>query len=258
MLNAILESKSGRLNRGDDHNVRWRDIFKESEDLVTSTIFERLSYLPAITSWEILATSARGRLPTYRMADLKNIEFWPMWAVTDRTIGVEPDVFMNFELGDPPQNVHIIVEAKHGGVQTVGQLFSEVKAWCEAVDNGVIEQPDQVIILAIGGLPAADKIQDLEQSFSQAVTKFGDRVATLRITPIGWDDIAKATAMYDSENKYEKRILNDISSALELFGYYYIVKPTQLEQLIGHRPINRKLSNILMNLNCDIAEKLSV
>lgn len=114
MLNAILNSKSGRLNAADEQSIRWRDLFRGSEDLVTSTIFERLSYLPALTAWSLLAVAAGGQLTAYRMADLAEMEFWPFWDADDRVRGVEPDVFIRIELGDPGRSVQIIVEAKHG------------------------------------------------------------------------------------------------------------------------------------------------
>ena len=77
MLNAILNSKSGRLSRDDEHNIRWKEIYRASEDLLTATIFERLSYLPPEIAWELLVSASGGQLPKYRLVEITNIEFWP-------------------------------------------------------------------------------------------------------------------------------------------------------------------------------------
>lgn len=68
--------------------------------MLTASVFERLSYLPGADLWSILHT-AFPDLPPYRVAELKEIIFWPRWKDIESDGGqVEPDVIMDFELGD--------------------------------------------------------------------------------------------------------------------------------------------------------------
>lgn len=249
MLNAILNSKSGRLNAADEQSIRWRDLFRGSEDLVTSTIFERLSYLPALTAWSLLAVAAGGQLTAYRMADLAEMEFWPFWDADDRVRGVEPDVFIRIELGDPGRSVQIIAEAKHDGDQSAGQLRVELHAWYQAVSSGVIDLPDQLIVMAIGGLPAPHRRQQFKSELAAAVEAIEGLVADVDLVLVDWADLARAIALHLPGSGHEERIIKDMRKALDLYGYHHIVEPLQLERLIAQRPINPGLTHILMKMN---------
>ena len=44
MLHAILHGKAGRIEQ-EGESLRWRDLFKGSEDLLTATVFGRLPHL---------------------------------------------------------------------------------------------------------------------------------------------------------------------------------------------------------------------
>ncbi|MFL9592733.1 hypothetical protein ACKC5O_12120 [Aeromonas schubertii] len=44
MLHAILHGKAGRIER-EGESLRWLDLFKGSEDLLTATFFGRLPHL---------------------------------------------------------------------------------------------------------------------------------------------------------------------------------------------------------------------
>lgn len=248
MLNAILNSKSGRLGRDAERSVSWRDLFKGSEDLVTATIFERLSYLPAETAWNILAAAAGGQLHSYRMAELTTMEYWPMWDVEGRSRGVEPDVFLELKLGDPALKVQVIVEAKHGGSQSADQLKAELKAWAQAIESDQIEVPDLLVILAIGGLRSTSKKHQLELDFD-AVTQDFNSLPETTLLPLDWDDLARAFALLAPKTQHEQRIVDDMREALGLYGYYHVVEPRHLELLLDHRPVNRSLTALLMTLN---------
>lgn len=248
MLNAILESKSGRLSRDAEKNIRWSDLFRGSEDLVTATLFERLSYLPAETAWQLLATAANGQLHPYRMVELKTLEFWPMWETEDRARGVEPDIFIDIALGDPARRTQVIVEAKHGGAQYAGQLKNEVMAWSKAVADGELEMPDDLIVMAVGGIASASRKLQLEHDFAAATAELED-VPNLAMVTLDWSDLARAVSLYLPRNPHEGRILKDMERALGLYGYRYMVATRHLEELLGQRRINRGILVPIMNLN---------
>lgn len=44
MLQAVLHGKAGRVEQG-DQSLRWRELFKHNEDLLTATFFGRPPYL---------------------------------------------------------------------------------------------------------------------------------------------------------------------------------------------------------------------
>ncbi|MFG6082146.1 hypothetical protein ACEUZ9_002789 [Paracoccus litorisediminis] len=249
MLNAILESKSGRLSREAEKNIRWSDLFRVSEDLITATVFERLGYLPAETCWKLLIEAADGQLPRYRMAELRSLVFWPMWEAEDRVRGVELDVFIDLSLGDPPRRTHVLVEAKHGGEQKVAQLKSEVLAWAATVEAGDLDPPEHLIIMAIGGLRSAKSRSQLEKDFAATMARIGKDIPELTFVTLDWSDLARAVGMHAPGSPHEERIVEDLKRALELYGYFHVVPSTHLEQMLTSRRVNPHLTSMLMSLN---------
>jgi hypothetical protein len=76
LLHAVLGSKAGKLPVSDG-TVSWRSAFRISEDLLTASVFGRLSYLDGPALWRVLRTTFGHSLPEYRVAELKEIAFWP-------------------------------------------------------------------------------------------------------------------------------------------------------------------------------------
>lgn len=231
MLNAILESKSGRLHRDGEEGLRWKDIFRESEDLVTATLFERLSYLPGGIAWAILVSASNGVLAPYRLAEIRDMSFWPMWAAEGRSRGVEPDIFIECELGDPVRNLQVIVEAKHGGAQTTDQLCGELNAWLEGVDQGEFEQPDEVMMIAIGGVDKRTWNGIANAVGAHVCARLDALDIDLTIVAIDWSDLARAASLQGNVSPHVDRIIGDMTRALALFGYFHAVTPRQLEAL---------------------------
>lgn len=122
MLNAIKNGKSGHSIDGSD--IPWRELFRGSEDSLTSAIFERLFYLSNDSFWQILL----GAIPGLRIepCPIQVVEFWPHWSAvgTRNENFVEPDVFMRTEKFD------LIVEAKKKGAgQNEGQWRNEITSY---------------------------------------------------------------------------------------------------------------------------------
>ncbi|MDO5612784.1 MAG: hypothetical protein Q4G14_06010 [Paracoccus sp. (in: a-proteobacteria)] len=228
MLNAILRSKSGRLRVGDEISISWRELFRANEDLVSATILERLSYLTPATAWTLLVEAASGQLPFYRTAQLNGIDFWPIWATDNRQRGVEPDAFIQLELGDPAIKMHIIVEAKRGGHQNLGQWANEIGGWVENTDD---EMPDHLVLLALGGNADTRQRDEMRQQFLSSMRAHHSRLPKLSLAMIEWHDIARACTVLTALPDHEKRIVADIAEGLALCGHYHLVTPRQLEKL---------------------------
>lgn len=235
MLNAILSSKAGRLH-GEEGSVRWLDVFRGSEDLATATIIERLSYLSGKLAWKLLSTAAEGSLPSFRVAELKDIEFWPMWEFEGRHRGVEPDVFIELDLGDPCKKAHVILEAKRGdAAQYEDQWCSEIGAWRETLDIGAESAPDILILLALGGTGPRRGREERARAFKLRAAALVPEGCELVVSLVDWEDLARACASVAPPDIRDKRIVADIRKGLELFGYFHRVVPRQMENLVSRK-----------------------
>lgn len=255
MLNAILNSKAGRLHTDEERSVRWKELFRGSEDLITATVLERLSYLPAEVAWGLLVEASSGQLPSFRVAELAQIHFWPMWGAEGRVRGVEPDVFLAFELGDPSRRAEVILEAKHGGQQYEAQWEAEITAWAEAVSDEDAKLPDLLIMLAIGGIPDRRAQNIRRTAFIEDIRRRSPQLPDLSVVMIGWQDLARACAGFSSVHKHEERVVADIRSGLELCGYFHQIRPRQLEQL-ATQSLYAETLNELMGSNALASKRI--
>ncbi|NIG56793.1 hypothetical protein [Chitinophaga sp. Cy-1792] len=147
MLNLIKSGKSGRnFQVIEQIEINLKKFFKKSEDSLTSSIFERLLYLPPKIFWEILTKSIADKELYHLEAQLINVEFWPRW---DFENGYkEADVFLRFKHFD------LIIEAKRNDdefTQYEYQWISEAEAYIKEYGN---EKP--CYLLAIGGINKLD------------------------------------------------------------------------------------------------------
>ena len=243
MLNAILNSKSGRLQADSGEKIPWRELFRENEDLVTATVIERFSYMCPVKVWNILSSAAETQLPRYQVAEISKIEFWPRWPHRKRKRCVEPDVFIEFKLGDPTRLVHVIVEAKHGTRQDYKQLMIEIESYKSYRESEKL-LADEVYILALGGV--GNFIDEAE--FCGAVRRKMPEIRFAGLISIGWNDLAKAVSTLSEETtifEQENRLLSDITKSLALFGYRHRVVPRQLESLQPLQDPNKTLSVLI-------------
>ncbi|WP_286698103.1 hypothetical protein [Sulfitobacter sp. TMED3] len=247
MLHAILSSKSGRIHSGDTV-TKWRDIFRGSEDLITATVIERLSYLSGPTAWSILRKASGNMLDDFRVGELVEIEFWPMWEHQERKLGVEPDVFMQFDLGDPVKRYHLIVESKFwGNSQDVNQWAYQLSAYGQLLQSEELQPADSVVYLAIGGVKNSmlwreNMLAELgkEKRFQAA------NIEKLSFGMIGWMELVKACCETNHSSPEEKRILKDMIKGLGLYGYSYIETPRQLEAIKPLRTAEQTLALLSM------------
>lgn len=245
MLQAILSGKSGRIPEGVTPGSSWSHALKRSEDLLTSTVFERLAYLDAPLLWAILAETFGPPLPNFRVAELLNVEFWPTWAdpTKDNAGTVEPDVFMEFHLGDPPQRVAVICEAKLGQLHYATQWQRQWMAYKRQVELGEASS-DKVFLLAIGGLKG-HRAQMVERFHDEIITETLGEVS-INAVAADWSRLADAIdkALSDASNG-SKRILTDIAEALALFGYRHLQTLSNLPALDAMRDPVSSLNTVM-------------
>ncbi len=144
MLYAIEKNKAGR--NFSDEEINWRHLFKNSEDSLTSFVFERLFYLPVELFWQLIKESCYGSELTTFCGPILSKEFWPHWDAedTNNTNFIEPDVFIRFKEFD------LIIEAKRfddnqqNPIQWKDQITSYYKEYKE--------DGKQLFYIALGGL----------------------------------------------------------------------------------------------------------
>lgn len=136
MLNAVLAGKRG--GTGLESSQTQLEQARGAEDVLTASIFERLSYLP-----DELFARAMSALLGQPFGPLQGMAFWPFWRLPDGT-GVEPDVLL-----EDGQQVLLVEAKRHDWIrqQSAGQLASELLAGWHEQRLG-----DHCLLLALGGM----------------------------------------------------------------------------------------------------------
>lgn len=142
MLNAVMAGK--RRGTGLENQEQALGLAEGSEDVLTSSVFERLGYLP-----DAILSGVLSQLIGEPFGPLLTMEFWPSWPLKGRS-RVEPDVL----LGDTRRQV--VIEAKrhdHLRQQNARQLADELLAgWQSGILQG------NCVLLALGGLDDPGKL----------------------------------------------------------------------------------------------------
>lgn len=227
MLNAILRGKK----KGSGLEGTSLLEFDGAEDLLTATLFERLSYLPDETLGAILFADniwrASMAAPPSRM---EKIEFWPRWRLSsadpeqedtkpdngepelsEQDVGVEPDVLIDFA------DRLLVVEAKRSDFvnqQNHKQLAREYER------AKVIFPGRPIWLLAIGGLandrPSA--IAELRTAVRQELfqNKLDPLDDEFHFTATSWRTLF-AVIKAEAE-EINGRLVSDIRKGLALHG----------------------------------------
>lgn len=224
MLKAITHSKAGRVSHNDQKSIRWGDLYKQHEDLMTAAVLGRFAYLSEpvqnriLSSWFSTSifedsifkntsfennTNEEGQ----SFFGFKEILFWPKYRLEDGR-QVEPDVLLVFE------HCHILIEIKppQGGDQYFEQWQREVQAFLYNDDSQL-----PLHFLAIGRISKPNSMA----WFSQLKTEHNqlDKTAALF-----WQDATNTISelVRNTTNllKTDQRILADILDALALYGLH--------------------------------------
>ena len=193
------------------HRKVDRAIFKGNEDSFTSSIFERLMYLPLELTQQILETALLDLTIDLDLHKTESIEYWPNWSAENTTNKnrVEPDIFIRTKKFD------IIIEAKRHdkNSQHKGQWVNELQSYFNeyAVDE------KEVIYIALGGI----------RKFCNESISINDK--NLVIHKCYWSSILESvktlsykmvlTKDLTSQNSANSKILEDIILCFSLFGF---------------------------------------
>ena len=243
MLNAVLSGKAKRLDTGNGETLSWREVLRTNEDIITATLFERLTYLPGNVAWEILVRTFHLGLTLYRVARLERIEFWPRWS-EEGDSSVEPDVFMRWSVGDPARRVDFVVEAKHGGAQYSQQWSRQQNAYASwSADDDVTV--DETVFLAIGG--AGENPQETANNLSVEVQQETGSKVKMKALAADWTHLAAALFRAKSQVSQPevKSVINDMLEALAEFGYRHFELSSSL---LSIEPIGDSFSDSLAAL----------
>ena len=204
MLHAILRGKAGRIER-EGESLRWRDLFKGSEDLLTATFFGRLPHL-SDGALRALLRFLLGDNPL-DPATFQRLELWPKLASLQDRRYVEPDVLLHFD------DALVVIEVKppFGGDQYREQWLAQVNAVVSEAEFDDYE--DRLYYVALGNIPVAPLIRpELPERFVQM---------TLR----EWEPLRRylQTASEFESCRQDRAIRDEWLQAFELFGMASVV-----------------------------------
>lgn len=136
MLNAVLAGK--KRGTGLEGQRRLLDQAEGAEDVLTASVFERLSYLS-----DSQFSAVMSALLQEPFGPLRDIEYWPSWYLQDGT-RVEPDVVLRDD-----QRTLLVEAKRHDNLrqQSARQLANELTAGWR---DGCL--PDNCLLLALGGM----------------------------------------------------------------------------------------------------------
>ncbi|MGN4933984.1 hypothetical protein ACTFBW_08640 [Aeromonas rivipollensis] len=230
MLHAILRGKAGRIER-EGESLRWRDLFKGSEDLLTATFFGRLPHL----SDGALRAVLRFLLGDNPLdpATFQRLELWPKLASLQDRRYVEPDVLLHFD------DALVVIEVKppFGGDQYREQWLAQVTAVVSEAEFDDYE--DRLYYVALGNIPVAPLSRpDLPERFVQM---------TLR----DWEPLRRylqTAPEFVEACRQDRAIRDEWLQAFELFGMAPVVP--ELKPLFAYAG--------LLNLDCGVMSEREV
>ena len=232
MFKAVIKNKSAGLNRDIENESAGKRIGIEvssvREDVLTAAVFSRLSYLPAPVFWRLLCDLFHV-LPRRQLAELKTIEFWPSWDHPSKDrMRVEPDVFLQFNIGDPTLTVDLLIEMKRyeDWSQYAGQHIDQLKSYFyedEGESVNLEDKGEQLYFLALGGLGKNPQTQmDILKEESLATFKNTDESKFNKdhIGGASWTSLSNLVqkSLINSSG-HERRILSDIFEILTYAGF---------------------------------------
>ncbi|RFC55011.1 hypothetical protein [Brumimicrobium aurantiacum] len=211
------------------HNKVNRTIYKANEDALTSSVFERLMYLPQELLHYIFTTALFDTIEGLELHQIESIEFWPKWdpEYTYNKNHVEPDVFIRTVKQD------IIIEAKRNDTkqQSKHQWRNEIQSYY----NEYAEDEKQLVFIALGGLYSTETETIEVKEVSHQIYKCTWKSVLNTILNVTYD--IEQASNYTNNIRAVLNVLSDMVMCFELFGY-----PTSpwLERFIKSVKINNQ------------------
>jgi hypothetical protein len=214
------------------HNKIKRESFKGNEDSLTSSIFERLMYLPKELLQHIFTKALFNEIEGLNLHQIEEISYWPNWSATgtSNVQRVEPDIFIRCATQD------IIIEAKRYDEkqQSRTQWENEIQAYY----NEYADDNKPLIFIALGGLHtnATETIAVNDTSHNIYKCSWSGILNTVQ----GIIHDMELATDYTHNNVAINNILKDIILCFELFGFSTspwlerFVKPTNIKQTSIH------------------------
>jgi len=219
MLKALLHRKLGRVAfgvaDGGDGDIEGTtpEGLTGLEDPLTSTVFERLAYLPPDLAWEILrgASKPLGEGPAMPAAPPEGTPSWSFWpglrpgAQAFNKVRVEPDVLVSW--GD----TRLLIEAKHRCFQDPGQWIEQIRA----VRAAHAHAGKQTWFIAVGGI-VMEQIHDQLARVHRELANDVPGLLTIR-----WEGLREVLYSLDGPTlpSGQSAVVRDMAAALEAWGY---------------------------------------
>ncbi|MEZ9628570.1 hypothetical protein AB4304_03570 [Vibrio breoganii] len=260
MLKAILHGKAGRIEHDGQTSVRWASLFKDLEDLLTSTVFERFAYLSDDLQAHLLQhwfQAHSGEVPQC-FGEFKSISYWSRFTHEhdEDSNQVEPDLIIHFD------NCNILVEVKPpaGGDQYFEQWHKEIESFLQSEGDS----PKDLYFLAIGRIDLintklwADELLPKFEQRLKGVASLKWKTVTAHLVALMSDNSdASAPVM----SKQDRRIIQDILDGLSLYGEQ--ASPFKWSALMNAKKFKKlslnhtQLSSESILSNCRISEPFS-
>lgn len=222
MLRAHLERKLARFfvkalpELAEDEALfdrRLRSALSASEDALTSSVLERLSYLPLTLLWSLLqraCVTRQGPLVLPCPQGEPRWRFWPSLPPAQEGDGsyVEPDALLQ-----TPTHA-LLIECKHHDQQSRGQWLRQIDAFLHQQRGGAVPTAC-VIHLALGGSEA----EWHQQAQDGAAFALGPN--HVQLAYLSWTALASAidALCRSCDEPGQRRLLEATRDALVAFGY---------------------------------------
>ena len=193
------------------HNKVNRAIFKANEDALTSSVFQRLMYLPQELLHHIFTTALFDTIEGLELHQIEKVEFWPNWdpEYTTNKTHVQPDVFIRSAKHD------VIIEAKRydRNQQFTGQWEKEIQSYY----NEYAEDKKPLVFIALGGLHTHNTQTILVKGVSHNIYMCSWKSILNTVQNIIHD--LELTSNYTNNTIAISKILKDMVLCFELFGF---------------------------------------
>ncbi|WP_081210519.1 hypothetical protein [Salegentibacter sediminis] len=220
------------------HNKVDRNQFKLNEDSLTSSVFERLMYLPKEMFQHILEKALYDTIPGLDLTSIDSVEYWPNWSAngTSNSTHVQPDVFIRTRKSD------IIIETKRYDIKQQDPFQWKKQVIAYHTEYG--EEQKELIYIALGGLNSNKTEPVLHDYYNTKIYK----CKWQRILDVVKEVLYRLESTYDLTNNHTA-IHNILSDIILAFGMYGFFTGEWIERFIKPESLSISNLNKMQDLN---------